>query len=389
MKIYIVGGAVRDMLLGRVPSDFDFVVQGSTKENFLNAFPGAVQVGRGFPVFLLDGEEYALARVERKVGVGHTGFEVRSSEEVSLQEDLLRRDLTINAMAMCPESGEVIPADDRCLIDLMNKVIRHTTSSTFIDDPLRVFRVARFAAQLPNFEVADETLVLMNKMRFDLGELSPQRVFNEMEKALVAPAPRKFFEVLLFSGCWDPWFTEIVNLKGVPVGPPEGKHAGEADCFQHIMNVMSRVSEDPALRFAALCHDLGKAYSEAPPKHPGHDKAGIAPINSLCDRLKVPNKYREAALLFCEEHMRMHKILEMGAGKAVALIMKIHKSMPGGLLGFLECSIADGMTMNEAQEIISRAQAVIDARLPKEFVGRGKACAEIMMQLRCKTWRNS
>jgi tRNA nucleotidyltransferase/poly(A) polymerase len=153
------------------------------------------------------------------------------------------------------------------------------------------------------------------------------------------------------------------------------------------MNVLAGVGSDtPALRFAGLCHDFGKAFSPEPPKHHGHDERGVAAVESFCERLKVPTEYRKAAVLFCREHMRMHRLREMRGGKAITLIMKAHKTMPEDLSGFLACSVADGMTIEEAKQISERARKVIDVRLPGEYVGRGKACADIMMQIRCKVW---
>ncbi len=386
MNILLVGGAVRDMLIGITPHDFDYLVQGATVEQFMEAFPEAHQVGRDFPVFLVDGEEYAFARTERKNGSGHVGFMTESHSTITVQQDLMRRDLTINAIAMCPESGNIIPADERCIADIENKVLRHT-SGAFREDPLRVFRVARFSAQHPNFTVAEETMLLMRDMKDELSELSAERVFSEMQKALSAIAPRRFFEVLRDCDCLAGWFGELSALCGVPVGPSYGKHAGEADCFEHSMNVLDRVSSnDSTLRFAGLCHDFGKALSEKPPIHHGHDERGVPAVESFCNRLKVPTHYRKSAMLFCREHMRMHLIQEMRSGKAVALIMAMHKTMTGGLAGFLACSIGDGMAIEEAREIERRAASVIEARLPAEYIGRGRACADIMMQIRCGAW---
>jgi tRNA nucleotidyltransferase/poly(A) polymerase len=181
------------------------------------------------------------------------------------------------------------------------------------------------------------------------------------------------------------WFAELAALCGVSAGPNEGKHAGEKDCFEHTMNVLDRVkSTEPGLRFAGLCHDFGKAFSED--NHHGHDELGIPAVESFCARLKVPTHYRTSATLFCREHMRMHRILEMRSGKAVALIMSAHKGMVKGLSGFLDCSIGDGMEIEEAKKISEKAQRVISAKLPVEYIGRGKACSDIMMQIRCKAW---
>ncbi len=387
MKILIVGGAVRDLALDRTPHDIDYLVQGATVEEFQTEYPDAKQVGKSFPVFLVDNEEYAFARTETKQGKGHTGFNVISSPEVSIMEDLDRRDLTINAMAMCPETGKVIrtPEAER---DLKQKILRHN-SPAFEEDPLRVFRVARFASQLPDFKVAEETLCLMHTMKDDLYDLSAERVFQELEKALLTTHSHRFFEVLRDCGCLDTWFPEVHALIDVPAGPDTGKHAGEADTFDHTMKSMFRTPFlIPWERFAVLCHDFGKALSLEPPKHAGHDKAGVSLAEDLCERLRVPKVYRKAAVLFTEQHLRMHRLQEMRAGKAVTLIMKADKGMPGGLPAFLRCSQGDGMTSEEGLDIFHRAKRVVRTKLPEKHHGRGAVCAEVLMQLRCKAWKS-
>lgn len=386
MKILIVGGAVRDMLLDKKPHDFDYVVQGATLEQFKASYPDALQVGKHFPVFLVGGEEYAFARTEQSTGHGHTNFSV-NTELVSLDDDLMRRDLTINALAMCPESSEIY-GSQQGVEDANNRILRHV-SDAFREDPLRVFRVARLASQLSGFVVAKETIELMRSMAKELESLPAERVFVELRKALESPAPHRFFEVLQESGTLDFWFPEVANLAGVPAGKDEGKHAGERDTFHHTMLVLQRVdSSDPCLRFAALCHDLGKALSENPPFHPGHDKAGTALVTSLCVRLNVPTKYRESAELFCAEHIRMHKIEEMSAGKAVDLLLRARR-MKSGIAGFLACSIGDGMPSAQRDRIVERANVMLSSRLPEEFRDRGKACGEILHQLRCKSWNGA
>lgn len=388
MKILVVGGAVRDIVLGRTPHDIDYLVQDATVEEFKEVYPDAQQVGRHFPVFMVDGEEYAFARTERSTGAGHTDFATTINKDVTIMEDLARRDLTINAMAMCSESGQIICSHPRTLSDLKNKILRHN-GPAFAEDPLRVFRVARFACQFPDFTVAEETIRLMKRMQHQLSSLPRERVFRELEKALDTNYSHRFFRVLAGAGCLCPWFPEIAALEGVPAGPDTGKHAGEVDTFDHTMKALQRVPLDnkPYAKFAVLCHDLGKALSPEPPKHHGHDKAGLPLVEALCERLRVPNKYRQAALLFTEEHLRMHKIQEMRSGKAVALLIKVNYRMPRGLVAFLKCSMGDGMPLCEAAEILLRAQPVLDLKLPEKYHGRGKACAEILNQLRCEAWK--
>ncbi len=384
MKIFIVGGAVRDIFLGNRPKDIDFVVVGATKNSFISEFPNAKQIGKDFPVFLVNGEEYAFARTERKICGGHKGFSTNTNG-VTLEQDLLRRDLTINSIALCPESGLVI-GDPISFIDIGNKILRHT-SSAFKEDPLRVFRVARFAAQLKDFVVDSTTNNLMKEMSNELYGLSPERVWVELIKALSSNEPRRFFEVLCDCNCLDYWFPEIKAILGVPAGPKEGKHLNDIDTFDHIMKVINIIDDNrPELRFAGLCHDLGKSLSINPPEHYLHDKTGIPLIESLCNRLKAPNKYRKSAILFCQEHVRMHKIYDMRNGKAVKLLMLIHNHFPGGIKAFLQCSVGDGMSEQQVTDIMYKCEIISSIKLPDKYRGLGARCSEIMLQLRCKKW---
>lgn len=387
MKIMIVGGAVRNLILGLPPCDIDYLVQGATEEHFLSCFPDARQVGKSFPVFLVDGEEYAFARTERKVSPGHGGFETSTSADITVEQDLQRRDLTVNAMALCPESGNVL-ALPTSMKDIAKKVLRHT-GPAFRDDPLRVLRVARFAAQLDGFTVAPETMDEMRSMAGEMEELPAERVQGELTKALAAKNPSRFFEVLRDCDCLGYWFPEVKALIGVPAGPQQGKHEGEADTFEHTMRVVAKIPPDPCLRFAGLCHDLGKAVSPSPPNHVGHDAAGGSLVAKMCARLKVPAKWRDSAVLFCAEHIRMHRILEMRSGKAVSLITLASKGMHYGLEGFLACSVGDGMPDNESRHILALGSKIMAIKLPAEYVGRGVACKDIMRQLRCREWHNN
>lgn len=386
MNTFIVGGAVRDILLGLPPKDIDFLVVGATVEELKAEYPGASEVGKSFPVFLYNGEEYALARTERKIGSGHGGFSVEFTPEITLEQDLLRRDLTINSLAMCPENNLVVGASQG-LLDLNNKIIRHNNQVAFMEDPLRVFRVARFASQLGNFTVAEGTLALMRQMIDEIERLPPERIFCELRKALCGDKPTAFFETLKSANCLKFWFPEVYALIGVPAGPDKGKHKGERDCFEHTMNVINRIdSREPWLLFAGLCHDLGKALSPEPPKHHNHDNEGVRLVEALCERLKVPNVYKKAAVLFCEEHIRMHRVQEMRPGKAVRLVSKVNKSMPCGLKSFLTCSVGDGMTGTQADDIMNKGTDVCSVRLPVKYHGRGKACSDILLQLQAEQW---
>ncbi|MBX6424170.1 HD domain-containing protein [Thermosulfurimonas sp. F29] len=384
MKIFLVGGYVRDLLLGRKPSDRDWLVVGATEEEFLARFPGAQKVGGHFPVFLVNGEEYAFARMERKVALGHRGFEFEFGPHVTLEDDLLRRDLTINAVAMDLETGVIFMAPG-AYEDFRLKRLRHV-SEHFAEDPLRVYRVARFAAQLPDFSIASETIALMRKLKRELHTLSAERVFMELKKALAAPAPRRFFEVLLEADVLDVHFPEVQALVGVPAG--KNKHKDEKDAFEHTMNVLSYLKE-PLLRFAALCHDLGKALTDPDlwPSHHGHDKLGEGPARTLCDRLRTPARWKKTALMATTLHMKAHRLPEMRAGKAVKLIEVLARFPGGGVRGFLDLCVADGMDADVAENLVQRSQKVLAIRLPERYHGLGPKCGEILLNLRAQAWK--
>lgn len=308
MKIYKVGGAVRDRLLGLPGNDADWVVVGATVDEMLAL--GYKQVGRDFPVFLhpQTKQEYALARTERKSGKGYTGFIVHASPDVTLEEDLRRRDLTINALAE-DEHGELIdPYDGRA--DLEARLLRHV-SPAFAEDPLRVLRVARFAARFAHlgFTVAPETLELMRGMTLagELEHLVPERVWQEIHTALGTRTPQVFFKVLRECGALKVILPEVDRLFGV-IQPK--KYHPEVDTGVHTLMVLEQatlLSPEPVVRFAALVHDLGKALSPHPPLHTGHEVAGAEQIEKLAARLRVPNEFSELGVLVSRYHTRCHR----------------------------------------------------------------------------------
>ena len=311
MKVYQVGGAVRDQLLGLKVVDRDWVVVGGTPEEMINL--GYKQVGRDFPVFLhpQSAEEYALARTERKTAPGYTGFTFNTSPEVSLEQDLLRRDLTINAMAFDEQGKLIDPYNGRQ--DLENGVLRHV-SSAFTEDPLRVLRVARFAARL-GFTIAGETMDLMKEITVsgELDALVAERVWQETERALGEHKARVFFSVLRDCGALATVFPELDILFGIP--QPEQYHP-EIDTGIHTMMVLDQacsLSDDTSVRFAALVHDLGKGLTPRHewPGHRNHEKLGVDLINRLCDRYRIPRKYRELSILVARYHLDCHRIHEM------------------------------------------------------------------------------
>lgn len=325
MQVYLVGGAVRDRLLGRTVHERDWVVVGAEPAQLERL--GYTPVGREFPVFLHPAthEEYALARLERKVGPGYRGFTTQFSPEVTLEEDLKRRDLTVNAMAQA-EDGQIIdPYGGQA--DLAARLLRHV-SDAFVEDPVRILRVARFAARYAGlgFRVADETLALMRRMT-DGGEVTalvPERVWQETERALGEPHPEVYFEVLRECGALAVIFPEIDALYGVPQPP---RWHPEVDTGVHVMLTLRYAAAQNApatVRFAALTHDLGKARTPRArwPSHHGHEALGVPLIEALCDRLKVPNAQRELAILAARDHTLVHRALEL----TPATVLKLFES---------------------------------------------------------------
>ncbi|RAT14783.1 MULTISPECIES: multifunctional CCA addition/repair protein [Lonsdalea] len=309
MKIYLVGGAVRDGLLHQPVTERDWVVVGATPEALLKL--GYQQVGRDFPVFLhpTSREEYALARTERKSGQGYTGFVCNASPNVTLEDDLLRRDLTINAIAQDEDGSLIDPYGGQR--DLASKQLRHV-SNAFGEDPLRVLRVARFAARYAHlgFTIAPETLALMRQMvdSGELNSLTPERVWKETEKALGSNSPQVYFERLRDCGALQVLFPEIDSLFGVPA--PAQWHP-EIDTGIHVMMTLAiaaQLSPEIDVRFASLCHDVGKGLTPPSlwPRHHGHGPAGIKLIEAMCRRLRIPNQIRDLAKLVAEYHDLLH-----------------------------------------------------------------------------------
>ena len=314
MQVYLVGGAVRDQLLQRQVTEKDWVVVGATPQELLDK--GYQQVGKDFPVFLHPDskEEYALARTERKSGVGYTGFECDSSETVTLEQDLVRRDLTVNAMAMDTNGDIIDPYGGQQ--DLHDKVLRHV-SDAFVEDPLRVLRVARFAARYApyGFSIHADTLELMTEItkRGELTHLSAERVWKETSRSLMEGNPEVYFETLKSCGALAVWFEELDRLWGVP--NPVKWHP-EIDTGVHTMMVLQKavaMSDKLEVRFSALVHDLGKAMTppEKWPSHHGHEKLGLSAIENLCNRLKVPNQCKDLAKLVSEFHSHVHRAFDL------------------------------------------------------------------------------
>jgi len=315
MKTYLVGGAVRDRLLGLPPGDNDWVVVGATPQQMAEL--GYKPVGRDFPVFLHPdtGEEYALARTERKSGRGYRGFVVDTDVAVTLEEDLQRRDFTLNAIAQEADGRLIDPYGGAR--DIEARVLRHV-GPAFVEDPLRVLRAARFMARLAplGFTIADETIALMRQIA-DSGELDtlvPERVWQELRRALASAQPSAFLSTLRQCGALQAVLPEVDALYGVP---QRAEYHPEVDTGIHqqmVSDMAARLGPgDAVIGFAALAHDLGKALTpeEELPRHIMHEQRGVKPVLALCDRLKVPLEYRDLAVMACREHLNVHRIFEL------------------------------------------------------------------------------
>ena len=397
LNTYLVGGAVRDQLLGITAKEQDWVVVGSTPEEMQQL--GFTQVGKDFPVFLhpQSREEYALARRERKQGSGYHGFSTET-KSVTLEEDLSRRDLTINAIAKSRDNKLIDPFSGR--EDLERRILRHV-SPAFTEDPLRVLRVARFAAQLSHFgfKLAGETRELLMSMSAggELGKLTPERVWIETEKALKTPRPRLFFELLQEVGALKVIFPEVDALFGIDQRP---KFHPEIDAGYHCLLSLDRIAElttDPIQRFAVLCHDLGNANTpdDIRPSHTGHEARGAELTNKLCERLKIPNKYRNLAVRVARHHLLCHQALSASSGDVVELLAQLGAWTQNSYVeAFGNCCMADarGRTGLESRPYPQKdfliqceeASGSVDASTLVERGFEGKALGEKLKQLRAE-----
>jgi tRNA nucleotidyltransferase (CCA-adding enzyme) len=321
MKIYAVGGAVRDELLGLAVKDRDWVVVGATPEDMLER--GFVPVGRDFPVFLHPGshEEYALARTERKTAPGYAGFAFHAAPGVTLEQDLVRRDLTINAMARDEAGAIVDPHGGRA--DLAARVLRHV-SPAFAEDPVRILRVARFAARFADFSIAPETLALMRSMvaAGEVDALVAERVWQELARGLMEERPSRLFEVLRECGALRRLLPELAALWGVP---QRADYHPEIDTGVHVMMVIdmaARLGAALPARFAALMHDLGKGLTPVDilPRHHGHEAKSVTLLEAICERLRVPADCRDVARLVARFHGDMHRVAELRAETVLSLL---------------------------------------------------------------------
>ncbi len=401
MPVFVVGGAVRDALMGLPVNDRDWVVVGSTPEAM--TAEGFMPVGKDFPVFLhpQTREEYALARTERKTARGYKGFAVQASPDVSLEEDLARRDLTVNAMALPEALAHAAPSEWTGQIvdpyggqpDLQNKVLRHVTEA-FAEDPVRILRVARFAARFADFSVADETTALMRQMVEDgeVDHLVPERVWQELAKGMMSERPSRMFEVLRACGALRVLLPELDRLWGVP---QRAEYHPEVDTGVHMMLVMdmaARLNTPLAVRVACLMHDLGKGTTPADvlPRHIGHEGRSVKLLQKVCERLRVPTEGKELAEVVAREHGNIHRSAELGPealmrllercdairqSERFALVLQACECDARGRLGFEEAAYPQAARLFRAQqaalsvETAPIAQAAAQAGLTGPKIG--------------------
>lgn len=327
-RMYLVGGAVRDIIMNKPIHDKDYCVVGISYDEFVTMFPNANVRGKDFPVFDINGCEIALARTERKMGIGHKGFEIKTDKSITIEQDLARRDITINSIAVDVLTKEIIdPFGGK--EDIKNKVIKATTES-FSEDPLRVYRVARFSAQF-EFEIEERTLKLMNALKSELNTISKERVFAEFRKALKVDKPSIFFEALRKAGVLEIHFKEINDLIGAE--QPEKYHP-EGDSYNHTLEVVDRASKitsDLQIRYSALVHDLGKGVTPKKmyPHHYGHDKNGVEVVSKFSKRIGAPNSWIKCGKTAAKEHMLGGIFWQMTNAKKVDFLDRVNKSILG------------------------------------------------------------
>lgn len=393
-NLYLVGGAVRDKLLGKINHDEDYCVTGITFDEFKCLFPEAIVRGKDFPVFSIDNKEFAIARRERKIGVGHKNFDVVVDKTLTIEEDLKRRDITINAIAKDVLTEKIIDPFNG-IQDLKNNIIR-AVSDHFKEDPLRVYRVARFASQF-NFHVETNTINMMTSLKSELSSLSVERVYSELSKALLTVKPSLFFEVLKQANVLDVHFKEIYNLIGAK--QPIEYHP-EGDSFNHTMLVLNRVADKTIgfddkrkieLRFSALVHDLGKGATPKReyPHHLRHEQRGAELVENFGKRLKIPTRIIKCGVVACLEHMKSGIFDKMSFSKKVGFIERVDKTILG-LDGLQIIVDADNMTKNSGKnQFVDLGYELINCidgdKIMKQFgITEGKDVANRMHEFRVR-----
>jgi tRNA nucleotidyltransferase (CCA-adding enzyme) len=404
MQVFVVGGAVRDALMGERVNDRDWVVVGSTPEAM--TAEGFMPVGKDFPVFLhpKSREEYALARTERKTARGYKGFAVQADPSVTLEEDLARRDLTVNAMAVPEALAHALPSTWTGQIvdpyggqrDLQAKVLRHVTHA-FAEDPVRILRVARFAARFADFSVADETMALMRQMVEDgeVDHLVPERVWQELTKGMMSERPSRMFEVLRACGALRVLLPELDRLWGVP---QRAEYHPEVDTGVHMMMVMdmaARLNTPLSVRVACLMHDLGKGTTPADvlPRHIGHEGRSVKLLQKVCERLRVPTEGKELAEVVAREHGNIHRSADLNAEAMMRLlercdafrqaerferVLQACECDARGRLGFEEAAYPQAARLLQAQKA---ALSVETAPIAQAAVAQGLKGPQIGVQI--------
>ncbi len=361
MRIYLVGGAVRDKARGLAPVDLDYVAVGGGESELRRRVPGLTRVGQGIPVFVLGGSQYTI------------------SDHANIEDDLASRDLTINAMAE-DESGAVI-THPLALSDLRDGILRPVNPANFLADPLRVVRAARFAAALPDFTVHEELLAAMRAIPAEaLGRVAAERVGQETLKACSAPRPGNFLRVLLAGNSLDPWLTEFVGSDLAPAGPPAFH---DASVLEHTARVMDRCAGETLRVWMALCHDLGKTATPADmlPRHFGHEERGLELADALALRLRLPNRFRAAGRLAARWHMAAGRYAELKAATRVRMLLELDKA--GIVEAFFRLVAEDGGA-DTLDRALSELGVVKGVRLPDKHRDLGPKSAEILLQLRCE-----
>jgi len=370
MKLYLVGGAVRDSLLGRRIHDRDFVVIGATETEFLIKFPGAKKIGHRDPVFIHDGDEYTL------------------SPAVDIHADLRERDLTINAIAE-NESGR-LHALPQSLPDLEKKILSPVSEINFFKDPNRVFRAARLAARFPDFSL-DPTLIRVMKRVKEKGllfDIAAERVGNELIKACAGSQPGRYLDLLSRAGAVEPWLEEFSSARTIPAGPARahpGSHPDQApeSLLDHTIDVMDRLSRNPVDVWMGLCHDIGKTRTDAQdlPRHHGHDKTGETIAADFGKRLRLPGKYIRAGAVAARWHMVAGQYDQLRPGTKTALLAELHRY---GLVHHLFRLVLADKNRDFSTQAGSDLEKLLSIKLPEKYQGLGKASGRKLFQLRCQ-----